>query len=61
MDGWKTCSFVTLLSVFQLYQNKGRVIIKLKGCVQGNPANSLKAFPAVMGFEFGPLAVQARA
>ena len=32
MDGWMTCSFTSFSTVFQSYQDDGRLI--MKGCVQ---------------------------
>ena len=34
-DGWMTCDFTSFLTVFQSYQDDGRVI--MKGCMQRNP------------------------
>ena len=34
MDGWITCDFTSFSTVFQIYQDDGRLIIK--GCVQWN-------------------------
>ena len=31
-DGWMTCDFTSFSTVFQLYQDDGRLI--MKGCVQ---------------------------
>ena len=35
LDGWITCDFTSFSTVFQSYQDDGRMIIK--GCVQWNP------------------------
>ena len=32
MDGWMTCDFTSFSTVFQSYQDDGRLI--MKGCVQ---------------------------
>ena len=34
MDGWMTCDFTSFSTVFQSYQDDGRLI--MKGCVQWN-------------------------
>ena len=34
MDGWMTCEFTSFSTVFQSYQDDGRMI--MKGCVQWN-------------------------
>ena len=34
MDGWMTCDFTSFSTVFQSYQDDGR--LKMKGCVQWN-------------------------
>ena len=34
-DGWMICNFTSFLTVFQLYQDDERLI--MKGCVQWNP------------------------
>ena len=34
MDGWMTCDFTSCSTVFQYYQDNGRLI--MKGCVQWN-------------------------
>ena len=34
-DGWMTCDFMSISTVFQSYQDDGQVI--MKGCVQWNP------------------------
>ena len=34
-DGWTTCNFTSFSTVFQSYQDIGRMI--MKGCVQWNP------------------------
>ena len=34
-DGWMTCDFTSFLTVFQSYQDDGRMIMKV--CVQWNP------------------------
>ena len=35
LDGWMTCDFTSFSTVFQSYQDDGRMI--MKGCVQWNP------------------------
>ena len=35
MDGWMICDFTSFSTLFQSYQDDGRIIIK--GCVQWNP------------------------
>ena len=35
LDGWVTCDFMSCLTVFQSYQDDGRMMIK--GCAQWNP------------------------
>ena len=35
MDGWMICDFTSFSTVFQSYQDDGRMI--MKGCVQWNP------------------------
>ena len=37
VDGWMTCDFMSFSTVFQSYQDDGRMI--MKGCVQWNPVN----------------------
>ena len=37
MDGWINCDFTSFPTVFQSYQDDGRVIVK--GCVQWNPVS----------------------
>ena len=35
MDGWMACDFKSFSTVFQSYQDDGRMI--MEGCVQRNP------------------------
>ena len=42
MDGWITFDFTSFITVFQLYQDDGRVIIK--DCLQGNPVYGVEDF-----------------
>ena len=35
MDGWMTCNFMSVSTVFQSYGDDGQMI--MKGCVQRNP------------------------
>ena len=39
-NGWMTCDFTSFSTVFQLYQDDGRMI--MKGCVQWNPVYDSK-------------------
>ena len=43
MDGWITCAFTSILTVFQSYQDDGRMI--MKGCVQWTPFTLEKISP----------------
>ena len=40
IDGWMTCDFTSFSTVFQSYQDDGRMI--MKGCVQWNPVYNSK-------------------
>ena len=33
MDGWMACDFTSFLTVFQSYQDKGRIIMKCNGAL----------------------------
>ena len=41
-DGWMTCDFMSFSTVFQSYQDDGRMI--MKGCVQWNPVYGWEDF-----------------
>ena len=43
MDGWMTCDFTSFSTVFQSYQDDGRMI--MKGCVQWKPVTTEKISP----------------
>ena len=42
MDVWMTCDFMTFSTVFQSYQEDGRII--MKDCVQWNPVYGWEEF-----------------
>ena len=43
VDGWMTCDFTSFSTVFQSYQDDGRLI--MKGCVQWNSIMVEKILP----------------
>ena len=47
MDGWVTCDFTPFSTVFQSYQDYGRMI--MKDCVQWNPVYGWKDFRLEQG------------
>ena len=47
MDGWMTCDFKSFSTVFQSYQDDGKMI--MKGCVQWNPVYGRKDFRLEQG------------
>ena len=50
IDGWMDCNFASFSTVFQPYQDDGRMIVK--GCMQWNPFTVEKVSPRA-GLEFG--------
>ena len=52
MDGWIFCDFTSFLTLFQSYQDDGRMI--MKGCVQWNPVYGWED-AASSGDRTGPL------
>ena len=52
MDGWMTCDFTSFSTVFQSYQDGGRLI--MKGCVQWN-SFMVEKISLQAGIELGPL------
>ena len=53
MDAWVTCDFTSFSTVFQSYQDDGRMI--MKGCVQWNPVYDRKDLRLRRGSNPGPL------
>ena len=53
MDGRVTCDFTSFSTVFQSYQEDGRLI--MKGCVQWNPIYELRRLHPEQGLNSGPL------
>ena len=56
MDGWMTCNFTFFSTVFQLYQDDARMI--MKGCVQ---PFMVERFQLERSSNSGPLDQQANA
>ena len=52
IDGWMICDFTSFLTVFESYQDDGRLVIK--GCVQWSSSTVEKISPRA-GIQLGPL------